>query len=66
MCPPPDTSLEELMTSLLPLSLVLAGLTTGCVMEHLDSNERGLAGANYVAQGDSYASGTGTREYYNS
>ena len=35
-------------------------------MEDLDSNEHGLLGGNYVAQGDSYASGTGTREYYDS
>ena len=54
------------MKSLLPLGLVLAGLGTGCAMDTLDSNERGLAGMNYVAQGDSYASGTGTREYYDS
>jgi lysophospholipase L1-like esterase len=54
------------MTSLLPLGLVLAGLGTGCAMETLDSHEHGLAGGNYVAQGDSYASGTGTREYYDS
>jgi lysophospholipase L1-like esterase len=33
-------------------------------MEDLDSREGSLVGANYVAQGDSYASGTGTREYY--
>jgi lysophospholipase L1-like esterase len=35
-------------------------------MENLDSHEHGLVGGNYVAQGDSYASGTGTREYYDS
>ncbi|HWU91537.1 MAG TPA: SGNH/GDSL hydrolase family protein [Kofleriaceae bacterium] len=35
-------------------------------MEAFDSDEHGLAGANYVALGDSYASGTGTREYYDS
>jgi lysophospholipase L1-like esterase len=52
------------MKSLLPLGLVLAGLATGCAMDSLDSRENRLAGANYVAQGDSYASGTGTREYY--
>lgn len=54
------------MKSLLPLGLVLAGLATGCTTETLGSDERGLLGANYVAQGDSYASGTGTREYYDS
>ena len=54
------------MKSLLPLGLVLASLGTGCAMENLDSDEKGLAGTNYVAQGDSYASGTGTREYYDS
>lgn len=54
------------MKSLLPLGLVLAGLGTGCTTETLGSDERGLLGANYVAQGDSYASGTGTREYYDS
>jgi lysophospholipase L1-like esterase len=54
------------MKSLLPLGLVLVGLGTGCAMENLDSQGRGLAGRNYVAQGDSYASGTGTREYYDS
>lgn len=52
------------MTSLLPLGLVLAGLGTGCAIETLDSEEQELAGGNYVAQGDSYAAGTGTREYY--
>jgi len=52
------------MTSLLPLGLVLAGLATGCGMDNLESRQQGLAGGNYVAQGDSYASGTGTREYY--
>jgi lysophospholipase L1-like esterase len=55
------------MTSLLPLGLVLAGLATGCALETtFDSREQSLAGGNYVAQGDSYASGTGTREYYDS
>src|SRR3954469_17429478 len=54
------------MKSLLPLGIVLAGLATGCAMETFDSDEHGLAGSNYVAQGDSYASGTGTREYYDS
>lgn len=54
------------MKSLLPLCLVLAGLATGCALETLDSNEQSLVGSNYVAQGDSYASGTGTREYYDS
>ena len=52
------------MTSLLPLSLVLAGLATGCALETLDSSEQSITAGNYVAQGDSYASGTGTREYY--
>jgi lysophospholipase L1-like esterase len=54
------------MTSLLPLGLVLAGLATGCALETFDSRQQGLAGGNYVAQGDSYASGTGTREYFDS
>ena len=55
------------MTSRLHLALVLATIATGCAMnDDLDSNEHGLAGGNYVAQGDSYASGTGTREYYDS
>jgi lysophospholipase L1-like esterase len=54
------------MKSLLPFGLVLVGLGTGCAMDNVDSNEHGLAGLNYVAQGDSYASGTGTREYYDS
>jgi len=54
------------MKSLLPLCLVLAGLVTGCALETLDSKEQSLVGSNYVAQGDSYASGTGTREYYDS
>lgn len=53
------------MTSSLPLSLVLAGLATGCALgTHESSTGHDLAGRNYVAQGDSYASGTGTREYY--
>src|SRR5262245_7989397 len=52
------------MKSLLPLGLVLAALVTGCALEPLDSRRQGLVGGNYVAQGDSYASGTGTREYY--
>lgn len=52
------------MKSLLPLSLVSAGLVTGCTPESYDSRQQGLAGLNYVAQGDSFASGTGTREYY--
>jgi len=52
------------MTSLLPLGLVLAGLGTGCSLETIGSRQQSLAGGNYVAQGDSYASGTGTREYY--
>src|ERR1044071_8534003 len=54
------------MKSLLSLGLVLAGLGTGCALETLDSRQQSLAGGNYVAQGDSYASGTGTREYYDS
>jgi lysophospholipase L1-like esterase len=54
------------MTSLLRLALVLVGLATGCALENLDSYEQGLVGGNYVAQGDSYASGTGTREYFDS
>jgi len=54
------------MKSLLPLGLVLVGLGTGCALESIDSLQQGLAGGNYVAQGDSYASGTGTREYYDS
>jgi lysophospholipase L1-like esterase len=33
-------------------------------MDTLDSSQQSLAGGNYVAQGDSYASGTGTREYF--
>src|SRR6185295_1903446 len=52
------------MKSLLPLGLVVAGLASGCALETISSREQGLAGANYVAQGDSYASGTGTRNYY--
>jgi len=52
------------MTSLLPFGLVLVGLGTGCALEDLDSHQQSLVGGNYVAQGDSYASGTGTREYY--
>jgi lysophospholipase L1-like esterase len=52
------------MTSLLPLGLVFVGLGTGCAMDNLDSRQQSLAGGNYVAQGDSYAAGTGTREYY--
>src|SRR5262245_10860433 len=51
------------MTSLLRLGLVLVGLGTGCALETVDSRQQGLAGGNYVAQGDSYASRTGTREY---
>lgn len=54
------------MSSLLPLSLIFAALGTGCALETLDSRQQSLAGGNYVAQGDSYASGTGTREYYDS
>jgi lysophospholipase L1-like esterase len=50
------------MRSLL-LGVVFAGLGAGCVLETNDSNEEILAGSNYVAMGDSYASGTGTREY---
>lgn len=54
------------MKSLLPLALVFAAAGTGCALETLDSRQQGLVGSNYVAQGDSYASGTGTREYYDS
>ena len=58
------------MTSPLPLRLaltaLLAGLATACAMDDLASHEGSLTGALYVAQGDSYASGTGTREYYDS
>jgi lysophospholipase L1-like esterase len=54
------------MKSLLPLALVLAALVTGCALENVDSRQQALVGSNYVAQGDSYASGTGTREYYDS
>jgi lysophospholipase L1-like esterase len=54
------------MPSLLPFGLILAGLGTGCALENLDSRQQSLVGGNYVAQGDSYASGTGTREYYDS
>ena len=53
------------MKSLLPLGLVV-GLGAGCALETFDSREQSLVGGNYVAQGDSYASGTGTREYYDS
>jgi hypothetical protein len=53
------------MRSLL-LGVVFAGLGAGCVLETNDSTEEILAGSNYVAMGDSYASGTGTREYYDS
>jgi lysophospholipase L1-like esterase len=53
------------MSSRLPLGLVLAGLSIGCGLENIESRQQqSLAGGNYVAQGDSYASGTGTREYY--
>jgi lysophospholipase L1-like esterase len=52
------------MKSLLPLGLVFAGLATGCALESLDSREQSLVGGNYVAQGDSFASDTGTREYF--
>lgn len=54
------------MTSPLRLGLILVGLATGCALENLDSHEQGLIGGNYVAQGDSFASGTGTREYFDS
>jgi lysophospholipase L1-like esterase len=46
------------------MGLVIAGLGTGCALESLDSGQQSLAGGNYVAMGDSYASGTGTRDYY--
>jgi len=52
------------MKSLLPLALVLAAFGTACAVEDIDSRQQALVGSNYVAQGDSYASGTGTREYY--
>jgi lysophospholipase L1-like esterase len=52
------------MKSLLPVGLIIAGLGTGCALESLDSGQQSLVGTNYVAMGDSYASGTGTREYY--
>src|ERR1041384_17941 len=55
-----------MMKSHLLFGLALAGLGTGCATETLDSHESALTGSNYVAQGDSYASGTGTREYYDS
>jgi lysophospholipase L1-like esterase len=54
------------MKSLLPFCLVFVGLGAGCALESLDSRQQGLVGGNYVAQGDSFASGTGTREYYDS
>ena len=54
------------MKSLLPLCFALAAFVTACDAEDLDSHEQTLVGAHYVAQGDSYASGTGTREYYDS
>ncbi len=52
------------MKSSLSLCLVLAVFASACSTEDLDSTELSLAGGRYVAQGDSYASGTGTREYY--
>jgi len=53
------------MMSPLRSSLVLVGLATGCAMGgHDSSTSHDLTGLSYVAQGDSYASGTGTREYY--
>ena len=55
------------MKSLMLSSLVVVGLGTGCALDTLetfDATRQGLVGGNYVAQGDSYASGTGTREYY--
>ena len=56
------------MKSSLSLCLVLVGFAAACTTEELDAHElsSSLAGGNYVAQGDSYASGTGTREYYDS
>jgi len=54
------------MKSLLPLGLIFVGLAAGCALETLDFRQQSLVGGNYVAQGDSYASGTGTREYYDS
>jgi lysophospholipase L1-like esterase len=46
------------------LFVLASGLGTGCALDTLDSQQQDLVGGNYVAQGDSYASGTGTREYY--
>ena len=46
------------------LCLVLAGFTAACSSEAVGFDELSLAGGHYVAQGDSYASGTGTRQYY--
>src|SRR3954463_4889898 len=60
----PHTWPGDTMKSPLSLGLVIAGLGTGCAMESLDSGQQSLTGGNYVAMGDSYASGTGTREYY--
>lgn len=54
------------MKSLLALGFVFAGFGTGCAMDGTESDESSLAGGNYAALGDSYASGTGTREYYDS
>lgn len=57
------------MKSLLALGLIWTGLGAGCVLETgetLESREQSLSGRNYAALGDSYASGTGTREYYDS
>jgi lysophospholipase L1-like esterase len=53
------------MKSSLSLCLFLVGFAAACTTEDLESDElSSLAGGHYVAQGDSYASGTGTREYY--
>jgi lysophospholipase L1-like esterase len=57
----------------LTLCLVLAGLTAACTSDGADDSDGDgeMPGGpeprplrNYVAQGDSYASGTGTAEYY--
>lgn len=61
------------MKSSLSLCLVLAGLSAACSSEAFEASSElstglvgGLVGGRYVAMGDSYASGTGTREYYDS
>jgi lysophospholipase L1-like esterase len=56
------------MTPRLQLGLVLAGLAAGCATPPVDSPEpdveEEVALSDYVSLGDSYASGTGTRDYY--